>query len=84
MQQHLGTTEYSRLRLGVGSSDGRPLTDHVLGVFRVEERDVVEAMLVRTVEALHRWLREEDVHQVMSWVNTKEKHENEPSEGTGE
>ena len=37
IQEHLGTTEYSRLRLGVGAPD-EDAVDHVLGAFRASER----------------------------------------------
>ena len=48
----LGTTEVPRLRIGVGRGDARrDLADHVLGTFRAEERDEVEAAVLRAAEA---------------------------------
>lgn len=48
----LGTSDVPRLRIGVGRGDGRKeLADHVLGAFAVEERDQVEAAVLRAAEA---------------------------------
>jgi len=48
----LGTSDVPRLRLGVGRGDGRrELADHVLGTFAAEERDEVEAAVLRAAEA---------------------------------
>src|SRR5947209_7898678 len=41
IQNHLGTTEYSRLRIGV-DAPGEDLVDHVLGRFRPTEQAVVD------------------------------------------
>jgi peptidyl-tRNA hydrolase, PTH1 family len=48
----LGTSDVPRLRIGVGRGDGRrELADHVLGAFAAEERDAVEAAVLRAAEA---------------------------------
>ncbi len=48
----LGTSDVPRLRIGVGRGDGqRELADHVLGTFAAEERDEVEAAVLRAAEA---------------------------------
>lgn len=48
----LGTSEVPRLRIGVGLGDGRKaLADHVLGTFGAEEREQVEAAVLRAAEA---------------------------------
>lgn len=48
----LGTSDVPRLRIGVGRGDGRrELADHVLGAFAAEERDQVEAAVLRAAEA---------------------------------
>jgi PTH1 family peptidyl-tRNA hydrolase len=48
----LGTSDVPRLRIGVGRGDGRrELADHVLGAFAAEERDLVEAAVLRAAEA---------------------------------
>lgn len=48
----LGTSEVPRLRIGVGLGDGqRALADHVLGTFGPDEREQVEAAVLRAAEA---------------------------------
>lgn len=48
----LGTSDVPRLRIGVGRGDGRrELADHVLGTFAAEEREDVEAAVLRAAEA---------------------------------
>lgn len=48
----LGTPEVSRLRIGVGRGDTRKdLADHVLGTFGADEREDVEAAVLRAAEA---------------------------------
>jgi len=49
---HLGTRDVPRLRIGVGRGDGRrELADHVLGTFVGDERDQVEAAVLRAADA---------------------------------
>ncbi len=49
---HLGTRDVPRLRLGVGRGDGqRQLADHVLGKFAGNEREAVEAAVLRAADA---------------------------------
>ena len=49
---HLGTRDVPRLRIGVGRGDGRrELADHVLGTFAEDERDQVEAAVLRAADA---------------------------------
>src|SRR5581483_11570500 len=40
IQNHLGTTEYARLRIGVGAPEEGDAVDYVLGRFRPGEREV--------------------------------------------
>ena len=48
----LGTRDVPRLRIGVGRGDGqRELADHVLGKFSEDERDAVEAAVLRAADA---------------------------------
>jgi PTH1 family peptidyl-tRNA hydrolase len=59
IQAHLGTTEYSRLRIGVGAPEGSgELVDHVLGRFRPGEKPVIEEALHTAIAAVSLWLRE--------------------------
>ena len=50
--ERLGTTEFARLRLGVGRGDTRrDLADHVLSKFDVDERADVDAFITRAADA---------------------------------
>lgn len=51
--EHLGTDEFSRLRIGVGMGKGEgDLTRHVLGRFTAEEAGAVEQAVARAAEAV--------------------------------
>ena len=54
IQNHLGTQDYSRLRIGVGAG-GEDLVDHVLGRFRPSERPVIEDALSLAIQAVSLW-----------------------------
>ena len=56
IQNHLGTTEYSRLRIGVGAPDKDDAIDHVLGRFRPGEKPVIEEALQNAVQAASVWI----------------------------
>ena len=50
--ERLGTTEFSRLRLGVGRGNGRrDLADHVLARFERSEQAELEALITRAADA---------------------------------
>jgi PTH1 family peptidyl-tRNA hydrolase len=48
---HLATEAVPRLRVGIGSPDGRPLHDHVLGRFQDSERDILDEAVSRAADA---------------------------------
>jgi peptidyl-tRNA hydrolase, PTH1 family len=53
IEQHLGSQAYARLRCGVGAAPDRvDLADHVLGRFRVEEKEILKEMMKRAVDGL--------------------------------
>jgi PTH1 family peptidyl-tRNA hydrolase len=58
IQNHLGTTEYGRLRIGVGAAEPGEMVDHVLGRFRPSERPVIEDALVLAMQAVAVWVRQ--------------------------
>lgn len=58
IQNHLGTTEYSRLRIGVGAPEGRDMKDYVLARFQPGERRVVEDAVLRALAAAAVWIHE--------------------------
>jgi PTH1 family peptidyl-tRNA hydrolase len=56
IEQHLGTREFSRLRIGIGRKDGaRQITNYVLGQFAKEETDLLEKILARAAEQTECW-----------------------------
>lgn len=50
--QLLGTQDYPRLKIGIGSVDRTQTIDHVLGAFRGEERDIIARALDHAVEGV--------------------------------
>jgi PTH1 family peptidyl-tRNA hydrolase len=55
--QHLGTMDYSRLRVGVGRGDTeRDLADHVLAMFTPQEQPEVKHAVTRAAEAVEVWV----------------------------
>lgn len=65
----LGTPEVPRLRIGVGRGDARrDLADHVLGTFEAEERNEVEAAVLRAAEAAVTFVTE-GIERVMNAFN---------------
>ena len=67
--QHLGTTEYARLRVGVGRGDMRlDLADHVLARFEADERSGIDEAITRAADAVERWL-DDGLEKMMSIFN---------------
>ncbi len=65
----LGTRDVPRLRLGVGRGDGRrDLADHVLGRFAEDEREQVEAAVLRAADASVMFVTE-GIERVMNSFN---------------
>ena len=60
VQQHLGTSEYPRLRIGIGRDDRptRQITAYVLSDFSPAEAELVEKALTRACEQVECWLTE--------------------------
>ena len=56
LQNHLGTTEYPRLRIGV-DAPGEDMVDHVLGRFRPSEQPVIQDSLILAGQAVGSWIR---------------------------
>ena len=56
IQNHLGTTEYARLRIGVDAPPEEGTVDHVLGRFKPSEKPVVEDALGRAVQGVVLWV----------------------------
>jgi len=58
IQNHLGTTEYSRLRIGVDAPRDDDAIDHVLGRFRPSERPVIDDAVARAGQAVMVWVNQ--------------------------
>jgi PTH1 family peptidyl-tRNA hydrolase len=58
VQSHLGTTEYARLRLGVGSPEAGELIDHVLSRFRPSEKPVIDDAVQLAAQAVMVWVEQ--------------------------
>ena len=57
IQQHLGTTEYSRLRLGVDVPDAeRDAVDHVLGKFKPGENAAIKDAVALASQGVATWI----------------------------
>lgn len=57
IQNHLGGTDYPRLRIGVGSpTEGA--VDHVLGRFRPAERVLIDDAVVKAAQAVVVWVHQ--------------------------
>lgn len=57
IEQHLGSREFARLRLGIGRTDGaREITDYVLARFAASERGLMEKVLDRAADQTECWL----------------------------
>jgi PTH1 family peptidyl-tRNA hydrolase len=58
IQGSLGTDEYARLRVGVGSPDEHlDAADYVLSRFKPGERDVVEDAIAKAAQGVLTWIR---------------------------
>ncbi len=55
IQNHLGTTEYARLRIGVGAPEEGDAVDYVLGRFRPGEREVIADAILLAAQAVIVW-----------------------------
>jgi PTH1 family peptidyl-tRNA hydrolase len=70
IQAHLGTTEYSRLRIGVGSPEEVDAADHVLARFRPSEQPVIDEAVLLATQAVTVWLHR-GVEACMNQFNAK-------------
>lgn len=54
--QQLGTTEYSRLRVGIGENGPIDASDYVLTRFRPTERPIIDDVLIAATQAVAVWV----------------------------
>lgn len=69
IEQALGTSEYPRLRLGIGKPDSSTVVDHVLGPFTPSEREVFGSVLKGAAAAVDAWLDGVPIHDLMDRYN---------------
>jgi PTH1 family peptidyl-tRNA hydrolase len=55
IQNHLGTTEYARLRIGVGAPRQAETVEHVLACFSPTEQAVMQPAIVTAAQAVMVW-----------------------------
>jgi peptidyl-tRNA hydrolase, PTH1 family len=73
IQEHLGTDEYQRLRIGVGSpGEYVDAADHVLSRFKPGERAAVEDAVAQAAQAVLLWVRQ-GIDVCMNRVNGEPK-----------
>ncbi len=71
IQNLLGTSKYSRLRVGVGDPGRAKQRDYVLGRFSKEEMEELEPALARACDAVECWIRE-GITEAMNGFNASE------------
>jgi len=54
----LGTSDYPRLKIGIGAASDSPTIDHVLGAFNPDERTTLDPALRRAVEGVEAIVKE--------------------------
>ncbi len=70
IQNHLGTTEYARLRIGIDQPEGDDAVDHVLDRFGPGERPVIAEAILKAAEAVAVWLTQ-GIEACMNRYNAK-------------
>ena len=71
IEQHLGSREFARLRIGIGRQDSsRQIANYVLGKFDSSENELLEKVLRRAAGQIECWLNE-GLPKAMSLFNGK-------------
>ena len=69
IEQHIGTREFARLRIGIGRKAGaREITDYVLGRFSGAEAELAEKVLAKAADQTEVWLKA-GIQKAMSQFN---------------
>ena len=77
IEQHLGTRNFARLKIGTGRQEGaREITDYVLGKFRADEKTLVKKVLETASGQIECWL-DAGIEKAMNQFNGTIKTENE-------
>jgi PTH1 family peptidyl-tRNA hydrolase len=72
IEQHLGTREFPRLRIGIGREENgaREITNYVLSRFSAAEAELLEKALTRACDQIECWLSD-GILQAMNRFNGK-------------
>lgn len=72
IEARLGSREYARLKVGVGSPrlGAQEWKDHVLGKFSRNEQKLLEEVTLDCMDVLDMWVRETDLPKVMNLAGT--------------
>jgi len=65
----LDSTDFARLRIGIGKSETTPLADYVLSIIPLNRRDEFSAVLARAVGALDMFAKGDTVEDLMRKFN---------------
>jgi len=81
IEQHLGTRDYARQRVGIGRQNGaRQITGHVLGRFSSTEAALMDNILTVASDQVETWL-ESGIQKAMSQFNGVPKSSDAANEG---
>lgn len=71
IQEHLGTDDYPRLRIGVGNPKKGSMVDYVLGKFEPSEEGLLPQLFEKVADVLDCWIHK-GLQPAMTKANTKE------------
>jgi peptidyl-tRNA hydrolase, PTH1 family len=72
IEQHLGSREFARLKIGIGRKDNlREITGHVLGRFDSAESELLKKVLDRAAGQVETWL-DAGLEKAMQWNGSVE------------
>lgn len=74
IEQHLGSSEYARLRVGIGVGQEEDLAEYVLGKFTSEEREKLPQIVDKATEAVELWLSSA-IESAMHIINSAKKED---------
>jgi PTH1 family peptidyl-tRNA hydrolase len=70
IEEHLGTRDFPRLRIGVGHPQGEDLADYVLSPFDKEDETKLPEVFNRVADVLDSWILQ-GIQAAMTLANTK-------------
>ncbi len=76
--EHLGTQEFPRLKIGIGSSEPGNMVGHVLGKFSPDEQDQLDDILTKATAAV-KMASTDGIQAAANHFHTKKKKEPKPA-----